>query len=240
MPIKPDNVFVDMRRGDPITASWLNKLKSPNISGTSPIVVSQQAGNYVVSLDMTDDWFLGEIASDAAATSSDATYYVRRQTIVTATKSDVGFQLSDVSDFNYPSDTNYRVVNLPELRPVYSDCTHTLAFGQPVVVTRVRNKSFPESPKYIMWSPPQAGTFPVKVTQSDGVAGDSDTNCTFDYRVANLSGKVIGHKLTPLWPRYSDTTYVAPAAGSYGVAFYDGKTLRLWQTLEQPQTSDCG
>ena len=300
MPIK-NAITPDINAGDIVRASWLNKLKNGNITVSAPLTISQQGGNYNIALDpLSKDWFLGKITSDAAGTSSDAVYYVRRERIVSASSDTTGFAMSDISDLFQPSDLNIRVVNLLELQDVYSDTTHLLPMNRPVQVFRTYDTAYPWKPKYAMWehSRPcvnklydsasdlsdlsatisdvtvdvsdlgdlasdaqvvfatghnyvdaqgdmnpwiawrQTGTFPVKVTQSDGVAGDSDTNCTFDYLVKSIGGATIGHKLTPLWPRFSDTTYVAPAADSYGVAFYDG-TLKLWQTLEHPAQSDC-
>lgn len=234
MPVK-QFIMPDIQVGDPIQASWLNKLKNGNITASPPVTVTQQAGNYNIALDpLSKDWFIGKVTSDIG---SDAVYYVNRRRIKSGSSDAVGFILSDLHSVLFPSD-NYRVVNLPELQKAPSDSTNLLPMNTPVVVFCTQDDSHPWKKKYVMIANPPA-MLPVKVKQSDGVAGDSDTTCTFTYTVKSLGGTILGTAMSPLWPRFSDTTYVAPASDSYGVAFYDTGVLKLWQTLEHPAQSDC-
>ena len=154
MPIK-NQITPGIKKGQTINASWLNKLRNGNVTGTPPIHVTQQAGNYNISLDpLGKDWFLGKITSDAAGIFTDANYYVRREAISAATSDNNWFAMSDLNDVTVPSDLNIVVVNLPELNATPSDSTHTLPMNRPVVVFQTHDTAHPWKTKYVMWEHP--------------------------------------------------------------------------------------
>ena len=170
MPIKPRTI-PGISRGDPIRASWLNKLvdaSNGNITATPPITITQQAGNYNIAMNPpAKDWFIGKVTSDAASTFSDARYYVRRERIKCSASDTVGFSRNDVSDVSIPSDLNVVAVNLPELRSIYSDTTHLLPLNMPVAVFRTQDDSHPWNKKYFMWEHPRPCVHPMFVSYSD-------------------------------------------------------------------------
>lgn len=87
---------------------------------------------------------------------------------------------------------------------------------------------------------PRSGLFAVKVTQTGGSAGDATTQCSFTYTVKTLDGTTIGTGMTPQKKRASVGAYEAPAANSYGTAFYDEDgDLVLFDPNEVPDPETC-
>jgi hypothetical protein len=90
-------------------------------------------------------------------------------------------------------------------------------------------------------------TFPVEVYEEGGDAGGEYSTCAFTYTVKDLDGNTLKKNasgddatgMVPQKPRIEDTGYQAPASGAYGVAFYDGDTLVLWDVPEVPLGNDC-
>jgi len=90
------------------------------------------------------------------------------------------------------------------------------------------------------------GAFPVLVTTDGGVAGSATATISATYTVTDLAGNPLadGSNATatlksPLFNRAAlspaDITCSIAAAGSFGLAFYDGATppnLQLWSVLE--------
>ena len=179
----------DIQKGDLIRASFLNNLKNGNITSTPPIVVAQQGGDYNISLDpLAKDWWTGVISAPPAGESntSDAVYWVRRRFIGTpaAGGSDTdGFANSDLSDVYFPSDFNYRVVNLPELKTPYSDSTHMLGSDTNVLVFRLEDEEFPNIKKWGMWEHPRLCVNNLFDSASDL----SDLSATIRDASANIS-----------------------------------------------------
>jgi len=179
----------DIKKGDLIRASFLNNLKNGNITSTPPIVVAQQGGDYNISLDpLAKDWWTGVISAPPAGESntSDAVYWVRRRFIGTpaAGGSDTdGFANSDLSDVYFPSDFNYRVVNLPELKTPYSDSTHMLGSDTNVLVFRLEDEEFPNIKKWGMWEHPRLCVNNLFDSASDL----SDLSATIRDASANIS-----------------------------------------------------
>jgi hypothetical protein len=93
--------------------------------------------------------------------------------------------------------------------------------------------------------PTQPAMFPVKVEEDGGANGTDTTAATYTYTVRTLpwngtsGGEVLGTTVPVSRPR--EIGYVITQAGStgYGVAFYDGTTLRLWDAGEIYGTEEC-
>lgn len=81
-------------------------------------------------------------------------------------------------------------------------------------------------------------TFPVKVTKTGGSDGTASTAATWVYTVKDLAGNTLGTSLSPAKGRPNGKMAYAPN-DSYGVAFYDGATLKLWDVNEIPTTGGC-
>lgn len=82
--------------------------------------------------------------------------------------------------------------------------------------------------------------FPVKPTQVGGVAGDTTTKCSFTYDVTDINGAALGTAMTPEKNRTSLGAHVAPAAGDFGVGFYDADgSFKLWDANEVIDTEAC-
>lgn len=81
-------------------------------------------------------------------------------------------------------------------------------------------------------------TFAVKVTKDGGSAGTSSTACTWTYTVKDLDDNILGTSVAVQKARPNGLITEA-AAGSYGVAFYDIDTLKLWDVAEVPDTDPC-
>lgn len=86
--------------------------------------------------------------------------------------------------------------------------------------------------------PSATSLFLVKVTKDGGSNGNKTTAATWTYTVKNLAGSTIGTTVALTRPRpYGTATY--QAADSYGIAFYDGATLKLWDAGEIYGTGGC-
>jgi hypothetical protein len=82
------------------------------------------------------------------------------------------------------------------------------------------------------------GFFPVKVTQNGGSDGNKTTAASWTYDVSDLAdNKLTGD--TPIGQEKPRPFGTVTAGSSYGVAFYDGSTLKLWDAGETPGTGGC-
>ena len=79
--------------------------------------------------------------------------------------------------------------------------------------------------------------FAVKVTKDGGVAGDDATDCTWTYTVKDLFGNTLGTAVAPERARYSHVAYTYAPNDSYGLACYDGETLKLLVCFGEIETS---
>jgi hypothetical protein len=80
------------------------------------------------------------------------------------------------------------------------------------------------------------GLFPVKVTQTGGSNGNKTTAASYTYTVNDLNNDQLGTSIALAKSR----PYGLVTAGStYGLAFYDGSTLKLWDAGEYPGSGGC-
>lgn len=80
------------------------------------------------------------------------------------------------------------------------------------------------------------GLFPVTVTQTGGSNGSKTSAASYTYTVKTLDGTTIGTSVALAKTR----PYGLVTAGStYGLAFYDGTTLKLWDAGEYPGSGGC-
>lgn len=92
-------------------------------------------------------------------------------------------------------------------------------------------------------------SFPVRVVQSGGSAGDATTKATFTYVVRSLFGEILDDTdTTPIRPEYQRPTgkLIAPTSSPtdsgnpYGMAFWDeNHILHLWDVSEVESTAIC-
>jgi len=87
----------------------------------------------------------------------------------------------------------------------------------------------------------QTSPFLVTVTEDGGVSGGAAANCTWTYTVKDVgAGTTIGTTMSPERARFANTTYTKAAAGTYGLAGYDGSTLKLLVCYDEIQgTTIC-
>jgi hypothetical protein len=82
--------------------------------------------------------------------------------------------------------------------------------------------------------------FPVKVGVDGGDQGTDSAPATYTYTVQSLDGTELGTEVEVVRPRPNGAvTCQVSSAGGYGLAFYDGATLKLWDAGEIPQTYAC-
>lgn len=91
--------------------------------------------------------------------------------------------------------------------------------------------------RYTFVSP--AVMFPVKVEQTGGSDGNNTTAASYTYTVRSLTGATLGTGVAQVRPRPNGAVTVQAGSTGYGVAFYDGLNLRLWDAGEIPQTQVC-
>jgi hypothetical protein len=88
-------------------------------------------------------------------------------------------------------------------------------------------------------------TFPVKVQQTGGSQGTGTTPASYTYTVRTLAwngtsgGETLGTGVAQSRPRPNGRVTFQAGSTGYGVAFYDGSTLRLWDAGEIPITNEC-
>jgi hypothetical protein len=90
------------------------------------------------------------------------------------------------------------------------------------------------------WFISPAVTFPVKVEYTSGLNGDDSNPAQYLYTVRNLAGTTIGTSIALGRPRPNGSMIYQAGSSGYGVAFYDGLTLKLWDAGEVPDTgTEC-
>lgn len=92
----------------------------------------------------------------------------------------------------------------------------------------------------VYWFVAPNSMFPVTVERTGGLDGNVSTKATWTYTVRSLIGGVtLGSNVSVSRPRpYGSMVYQFGSSG-YGVAFYDGAILRLWDAGEVEATYDC-
>jgi len=83
--------------------------------------------------------------------------------------------------------------------------------------------------------------FAVKVTKDGGYAGAPDpggSNCSWTYTVKDLYGNSLGTTVAPQRARYTKTIYTQAPDNSYGLAAYDGETLKLLVCFSEIEQTD--
>jgi hypothetical protein len=94
---------------------------------------------------------------------------------------------------------------------------------------------------YWFIAPTPGGVFPVKVQQTGGAAYPP----TFTYTVRTLQwngasgGEILGTSVSLARPRPDIAMIAQPGSTGYGIAFYDGTTLQLWDAGEVIDTETC-
>jgi hypothetical protein len=83
------------------------------------------------------------------------------------------------------------------------------------------------------------GVFPVWVENDGGDDGTASAAATYTYTVKTVDqATTLGTTVAVTRPRpYGKVTYYA--SGGYGLAFYDGATLKLWDAGEIPTVGVC-
>jgi hypothetical protein len=82
-----------------------------------------------------------------------------------------------------------------------------------------------------------AAMFPVKVEQTGGANGTSTTPASYTYTVRSLGAVVLGTGVVVSRPRDDGAVTVQSGSSGYGVAFYDGTALKLWDAGEKAQSA---
>lgn len=100
--------------------------------------------------------------------------------------------------------------------------------------------------RYWFQAPPNpAATFAVKVEQTGGSNGTDTTTASYTYTVRTLpwngtsGGETLGTNVPVSRPRENGFVTVQAGSTGYGLAFYDGSTLRLWDAGEIYGTEEC-
>lgn len=76
--------------------------------------------------------------------------------------------------------------------------------------------------------------FPVKVTQTGGSNGTGTTAASYTYTVTTLGDIQLGTSIAQEKPRENGSV----TAGTKGIAYYDGTTLKLWDAGEKYGSSE--
>lgn len=88
-------------------------------------------------------------------------------------------------------------------------------------------------------SPGIAGLFPVKVQKDGGSDGSASTAASWTYTVRDLGGNTLGTTIAVVCPRPNGKMTYQSGSSGYGLAFYDGGTLKLWSAGETETTGAC-
>lgn len=131
------------------------------------------------------------------------------------------------------------LLNMPET----GSNTHTVPLGSFVIGVKVgvTTESTPRAIVCFMGPGANAGVFPVRITQNTGSQGDDSTQASYKYRVYALDGTTAldgGSPIVLTRPRDVGEVIVQSPL-SYGLAFFDGSTLRLWDAGETYLTNNC-
>jgi hypothetical protein len=85
---------------------------------------------------------------------------------------------------------------------------------------------------------PRTGTFPVKIAKDGGAQGTQTAAATWTYTVKTLAGDTIKATVPLTRPRPVGTATVQ-ADDSYGLAFYAGGDIKLWDAGEIYGAAPC-
>jgi hypothetical protein len=85
---------------------------------------------------------------------------------------------------------------------------------------------------------PRTGTFPVKIAKDGGSQGTQSAAATWTYTVKTLAGDTIKATVPLTRPRPVGTATVQ-ADDSYGLAFYAGGDIKLWDAGEIYGAAPC-
>lgn len=89
-------------------------------------------------------------------------------------------------------------------------------------------------------SVPRVGIlFAVIVSNAAGTNGTKTTKANYTYTVTALTGEQLGTAVPLARPRPNGQVTTLSGSPAYGVAFYDGENLRLWDAGEIPSTGGC-
>jgi hypothetical protein len=81
--------------------------------------------------------------------------------------------------------------------------------------------------------------FPVKIAYDGGDDGTGTTAAAYTYTVTSLGGTELGTGISVVKPRPNGSMTYQTGDDAYGVAFYDGTDLKLWDAGELPGTTEC-
>ena len=215
----PTNKPKDIKRGDIITASWLNQSKNSfqGVSATAPLFFSQTPFGTVINHGEHSPavkW--GSVVSDYVY--SDASYVEVYPMYYTET-SDGTITSNIISSAEKDIVKVYLTNPIKTVASDISDVTQHLSISQSDIIS-------------YMWFGNRCGTtlggisstdgiFPVKVTQTGGSAGNKTTQCSFTYTVETINDVQLATVQSPAKKRPSVGKMAAPASDSYGLAFYD-------------------
>ena len=142
------NPIEPFKPGPSISAGHLNQLKDgiKNVSGQSPIVVTEQGNTVYISLGGEGDFFfVGEIDSSGQPSDySDVRYFVQRKKLSSSDTSELTWE-----NETYPDSDVITVTNLWETS-LSSDANHVLSDGQEVMVFRLADRAVPPQDQYVI------------------------------------------------------------------------------------------
>jgi len=171
--------------------------------------------------DQSSDWTVRYFISEAPKLCMSSDWTTSKDL------SDLSTYVSDRTE-DLPGRTNFS--DLLDISDLVSDLN--------LVVVRGQMYKDANSDLNPWWMARLPFAFPVKVEKSDGFAGDKDSDCSYTYTVKTLDGVAVAGGVAPTKVRLPKTTYLC--GSDYGLAFYDGTTLKLWDANERPEVSDCG
>lgn len=225
-----------LRSGDPIS-----KAISPSrINESSDAIreigqhMGRNLGPTVQSWNVVNHFLARIYQSGSQAKYSDARYEVEVQQVKWSLATD---DLIDTEKNLLPEEARQIVTaaNLAEL----DQKSHLLAIDAIVhCFGVVLDKGTGPAYHNFFYASPPGALFAVKVVKTGGSNGNKTTAASWTYTVKTLAGKTITTGTSLTRPRPKGTATVQ-ADNSYGLAFYDGSTLILWDAGEIYGTGAC-
>lgn len=97
----------------------------------------------------------------------------------------------------------------------------------------------PGVPTVLVNAGQSGGLFVVKVEKDGGTNGSATTAASYTYTVRSLDGETLGTAVPVALPRPNGMVTYQGGSDGYGLAFYDGETLKLLDAGEVPETDTC-
>ncbi len=244
--------------GEITSAVKLGDQYLPIVPGTNVSMTSGQGGTTVSAAHPTPtflDTFLGIVTDagpDGSANLTRDKYWVKRSVPVQA-DADGDHQSAVVSPDEPGKDQTGKYVtpfivsatNLAETNRNHTEAgisvdeagNHSVPKGTVVRVFSVWDRRPTARPikQYFFYH--STGFFPCLVAQTGGSNGTSASDsATYTYTVKSLHGDQIGTAIAVVGPRMKGAV---TAGSSYGVAFWDNGTLKLWSAGEVSGGTTC-